>query len=211
VIILRATAALVLLSMGLGCAPTAALRAKPDIVCAGRAVRLIWVGSGAGELSSEPPDESLGSVAESGAKTVRPKVTTTYRLRVSSLLASATSETSVKVLSVPEQGVSVRGDVTGESAGCAPGRIWVTARVAADAWDPRLRVNQVFSGDGRTYRVEHAAARAEVSPDAPSDALRDLPIAGAWRLETPLRPGEVCGDASAPQSLAVSVSFVCAD
>jgi hypothetical protein len=197
--------------LALGCTATATLRAKPEAVCAGRAVRLTWSASHSGELSAEPEDASLGDVGESGAKTVRPKVTTTYRLHVSSLLTSFTSSTTVKVVSVPERPAAVTGSLADEGSGCAPGRLWVTARVAPDAFDSRLRVNLVSSADGRSYRVEHAARSGEVTPDAPSDALRDLPVAGAWRLETALRPGEVCGEASAPESLGVSVSFVCAD
>jgi hypothetical protein len=197
--------------LALGCAATATLHAKPESVCAGRAVRLTWDGSGAGELSAEPTDASLGDVAESGSKTLRPKATTTYRLRVGSLFSSATSDVTVKVIAVPELPTPIRGSVADESSGCAPGRMWVTARVPADAWDARLRVNLVASADGRAYEVEHAARSVELGVDTPSDELRDLPIAGAWRLETALRAGEVCGESSAPTSLAVNVSFVCAE
>lgn len=204
-------AILALAFLALGCAATATLRAKPEVVCAGRAVRLTWSASHSGELSADPEDKSLGDVGDSGQKTVRPKVTTTYRLHVSSLLTSITSSTTVKVVSVPDTPAALTGSVADEGSGCAPGRIWVTARVPPGAFDSRLRVNLVSSPDGRGYRVEHAARSGEVTPGAPSDALRDLPISGAWRIETALRPGEVCGDASAPQSLGVSVSFVCAD
>jgi hypothetical protein len=207
--LLRSAIALIFLATA--CAPTASLRVAPETVCAGRNVRLTWEGSGPGELSASPADPALGSVGERGMKTAQPKVSTTYRLRVSTLLASATSETSVTVVSVPPQPAAIRASIADESSGCAPGRIWVTARVPADAWSPRLRVNQVFSADGRAYRIEHAAGVAQVTPDEPSNALSDLPVTGAWRLETPLRPGEICGEASAPESLAVNVSFVCAD
>jgi hypothetical protein len=197
--------------LALGCAATASLHAKPEIVCAGRAVRLTWDGSGSGELSAEPADPTLGDVAQSGSKTVRPKATTTYRFHVGSLISSATSGTTVKVVAVPELPAPVRGSATDEGGGCAPSRMWVTARAPADAWDSRLRVNLVASADGRAYRVEHAARSTELGVDTPSDELRDLPIAGAWRLETALRPGEVCGESSAPASLAVNVTLVCAD
>jgi len=195
----------------LGCAATAALHAKPDRVCAGRAVRLTWEASGSGELSAEPADASLGPVEATGGKTVKPKTTTTYRLRVDSLFASVTSGTTVNVLAVPEQPTTIRGTGDEEGAGCAPGRMWVMARVPPDAWDPHLRVNLVASADGRAYRVAHDARSTELGVDTPSDELRDLPIAGAWHLETALRAGEVCGEASAPKSLAVNVTFVCAE
>ena len=206
---LRGVCSLALLA--LGCAASATLHAKPESVCAGRAVRLTWDGSGSGELSAEPADASLGQVAASGSKSVRPKATTRYRFRVGSFVANATSDATVKVISVPELPTAIRGSVSDEGSGCAPGRIWVTARVPAGAWDPRLRVNLVASADGRTYRVEHAARSAELGADTPSDAFRDLPVAGAWRLETALRPGEVCAESSAPESLALNVSFVCAE
>jgi hypothetical protein len=195
----------------LGCAVTAELHAKPESVCTGRAVRLTWDATSAGELSAEPADASLGPVAESGTKTVKPKVTTTYHLRVESLFAGAASDATVKVLAVPELPATIRGSVSDEGSGCAPGRLWVMARVPPDAWDPRLRVNLIASADGRAYRVAHAARSTELGVDTPSDELRDLPIAGGWHLETQLRPGEVCGEPSAPASLAVNVSFVCAE
>jgi hypothetical protein len=196
--------------LAVGCA-TAALHAKPEIVCAGRTVRLTWDASGSGELGAEPADASLGDVAASGTRSVRPKATTTYHLRVGSPFSSVTSSTTVKVIAVPELPTPIRGAFADEGSGCAPGRIWVTARVPADAWDSRLRVNFVSSADGRAYRVEHAGRAAELGVDTPSDELRDLPISGAWKLETALRPGEVCGESSAPASLAVNVGFVCAD
>jgi hypothetical protein len=195
----------------LGCAATAVLHAKPESVCAGRAVRLTWEGSGSGELSAEPSDASLGAVPESGSKTVRPKATTTYRLRVGSALGSATSDTTVKVIAVPELPTPIQGSAADEGSGCAPGRMWVTAHVPVGEWDARLRVNLVASADGRAYKVEHAARAAELGVDTPSDELRDLPIAGAWRLETALRANEVCGESSAPTSLALNVTFVCAE
>lgn len=195
-----------------GCAATASLHAKPETVCAGRAVRLSWDGSDSGEITAEPADAALGDVPASGVKTVRPKATTTYSFRVSSLLSSATSDSTVKVLAVPEKPATIRANLfEDEGAGCAPGRRWATARIAPGEFDPRLRVNLVWSADGLVHRVEHAGRSADVGLDAPSDALRDLPIAGAWRIETPNLPGERCGHAAGPAELAVNVSFVCAD
>ena len=205
---MRAASILALLLVG--CAVRADLRAKPDAVCAGRAVRLTWDASHSGELSADPADPALGEVSASGQKMVHPRVTTTYHLRASSGLGSATSDAKVTVVSPPAQPSPIRGEISDEGGGCAPGKLWVTARVAPDAWDARLRIDQVLSADGRSYRVQHAATMAEVTPDEPSFALRDLPPAGAWKLETPLRPGESCG-ATAPESLAVAVTFVCAD
>lgn len=196
---------------GLGCAATASLRASPEDVCAGRAVRLTWNGSHSGDITAEPAEAGLGEVAASGQKTVKPRVTTTYRFRVGSLLGSAMSEATVKVVSVPAEPTAIRGAAGDDGSGCAPGKTWVTARVAPGVWDTRLRVSLVESADGRDYRVEHAGRSAEVAAGAPSDALRDLPIAGAWRIETPLRAGERCGESAQLESLAVNVRFVCAD
>jgi hypothetical protein len=209
VLLLRTIA---LLALGLlGCAATAELHAKPDAVCAGRAVRLTWDGSSSGELSAEPADPSLGEVPASGQKTVHPKVTTTYRLRVSSGFASQTSETKVQVVTPPPGGAQIAGAISDEGGGCAPGKVWVTARVEPGSFDPRLRIDQVRSMDGRDYFVQHAAQTAEVKADTPSDGLRDLPPAGAWRIETPLRAGETCGGASSPELISIALSFVCAD
>jgi hypothetical protein len=52
---------------------------------------------------------------------------------------------------------------------------------------------------------------ANVTSGAPSAAFRDQPIAGAWKLETRLRPGEVCGKPSLPRSLAIHVTLTCSE
>jgi hypothetical protein len=207
----RAVVGLSVLGGVFGCAPTAKISASPNAVCAGRAVRLSWEGSAAGELTSEPPsgaDSGLGDVPASGSKTVHPRTTTTYRLAVGSVLASRTVATEVRVLEVPKEPVRV-GPTASEEDGvaCLGDRIRATAHVPADAWDKRLRVDLVSSADGRTYRVVHQVARAEVGPDASAE-FRDLPLAGAWQLETALRPGEDCG-ALAPESLWVRVNQIC--
>src|SRR5258706_16361909 len=98
--------------LALGCAASATLHARPESVCAGRAVRLTWDGSGSGELSAEPSDPSLGKVAASGSKSVRPKATTTYRFRVGSLVSRAPRATSVEELSGPELPAAIRGSVS---------------------------------------------------------------------------------------------------
>ena len=203
-------ALLAALACALACAPTASLRATPDVVCAGRAVRLSWEGSGSGELSAEPADAALGDVPDSGQKTVHPRSTTTYRFRVSSLFSHAASDASVRVLAPPAKPTAIGAASSDASAGCSPHALWVTARVPPDAWDPHLRVATVSASDGRAYRVEHAAQRAEIAPGEESEAFRDLPIQGAWRLETPLRPGEACGPTQ-PAALSLDVTFVCAD
>jgi hypothetical protein len=203
-------ARLLFCALVLGCAPTAALRATPDAVCAGRAVRLTWQGSGSGELSADPADAALGDVPDSGQKSVHPKTTTTYRLRVGSAFSHATSEASVKVLSPPAQPTSIGAPSSDASAGCSPHALWVTAHVPPGTWDSHLRVATVSARDGRTYRVDHATLRAEIAAGEESEAFRDLPIQGAWRLETPLGAGEACG-ATQPQTLAIDVTFVCAD
>ena len=197
--------------VALGCTPTASLRATPNVVCAGRTVSLAWDGSSRGHLSAEPADPSLGSVPAVGSKDVRPMRTTTYRFRVSAPFETKTSEASVTVLSAPEQPATIGAAISDETAGCDPERVWVTARVPADAWDARLRVNTVASGDDRQYTVQHATTTANVAPGAPSDAFRDQAIAGAWKLETPLRAGEVCGKPSLPRSLAIHVTLTCAE
>jgi hypothetical protein len=173
-------------------------------------VRLTWSGSGSGALSAEPADPALGDVPDSGTKTVHPAVTTSYRFRVSSLFSHVDAGAQVKVLSPPATPTAISAPSSDASAGCAPHALWVTARVAPDAWDAHLRVLEVRAGGGRAYRVDHAAQRAEIAAGESSDAFRDLPIAGAWRLETPLAPGEGCGGAL-PDALSVDVTFVCAD
>jgi hypothetical protein len=197
--------------VALGCAATASLRASPNVICAGRTVQLTWSGSTSGDLSADPADTSLGPVPDTGSKTVHPKLTTTYRLHVSTLLGAKTSEASVKVVSAPEQPTTIGAPISDDTAGCAPDRVWVTARVPADLWDPQLHVSTVASADNRSYKVKHSSTTADVSPGSPSDAFRDQPIAGAWKLETPLRPGEVCGKPSLPRSLAIQVTLLCAE
>lgn len=193
-----------------GCAPTARLSANPPVVCAGRAVRLAWEGSSSGELSADPESADLGPVGASGNKTVRPRTTTTYRFTVGSLIAERTAGTTVRVLEAPEKPVHVAPSGAAEDGvACLGDRIRATAHVPADAWDKRLRVDLVSASDGRTYRVSHQVAHDEVGPAASAE-FRDLPIAGAWTLETVLRPGEDCG-ALGPQTLGIDVSLICAE
>jgi len=195
-----------------GCAPTAKISASPNAVCAGRAVRLSWEGSAAGALTSEPASTDsagLGDVPASGSKTVHPRTTTTYRFEVGSVLASRAVTTEVRVLEVPKEPVRVAPGRDDDNVVCRGNRMAVAAHVPADAWDKRLRVDLVSSGDGRTYQVVHQVARDEVGPGA-SAAFRDLPLAGAWTLETELRPGEECGGTE-PSSLSIQVSLICAD
>lgn len=193
-----------------GCAPTAKLSASPNAVCAGRAVRLSWEGSSAGDLTSDPASSDLGPVGSSGSKTVRPKTTTTYRFEVGSVLAKRVVATEVRVLEVPKEPVRVAPTGSEEDGvACLGDRIRATAHIPADAWDKRLRVDLVSAGDGRNYRVMHQVARAEVGPEGSAE-FRDLPLAGAWTLETTLRPGEECGSL-APDSLSIRVSLICAE
>lgn len=197
----------------LGCAPTAKLSADPGVVCSGRAVRLSWAGSSAGELTAEPAssaDAGLGDVAASGSKTVHPRITTTYRFEVGSVIARRTAASTVRVLEIPKEPVRVApSGADADGVACLGDRIRATAHVPADAADPRMRVDLVSAADGRTYQVSHQVARDRVGPEV-SAAFRDLPLAGAWTLETALRPGEDCG-ALAPESLSVQVSLICAD
>ena len=192
------------------CAPTAKLTANPPVVCAGRAVRLTWEGSSAGELTSDPAGSELGEVGATGSKTVHPRTTTTYRFEVGSLLAKRTAGTLVRVLEVPEKPVRVAPSGSPEDGvACLGDRIRATAHVPAGTFDPRLRVDLVSAADGRSYRVSHQVARDDVGPAA-SAAFRDLPITGAWTLETALRSGEDCG-ALAPDALSIQVSLICAE
>ena len=93
-----------------GCAPAARLIANPNSVCAGRAVRLAWEGSAAGELTSEP---------------VHPKTTTTYRFEVGSVLAKRAAATRVRVLEVPKDRIRVSAHV--------PADAW-DSRLRVGAW-----------------------------------------------------------------------------
>jgi hypothetical protein len=196
-----------------GCAPTAKLVAEPAVVCPGRAVRLVWEGSSAGVITSEPASSDsagLGEVAASGSKTVHPRTSTTYRFEVGSVLAKRAAATTVRVPEAPKDGVRVAPSGSAEdSVACLGDRLRATAHVPADAWDKRLRVDLVSSADGRSYQVSHQVARDRVGPED-SAAFRDLPLAGAWTLETALRPGEECG-ATPPESLSIRVSLICAD
>ena len=209
----RAVIGLTLFGGFAGCAPSAKLAANPIVVCPGRAVRLTWEGSSAGILTSEPasPESSgPGEVAASGSKTVHPRTSTTYRFEVGSVFAKSTAATTVRVPEIPKEPVRVAPS-GGEEDGvaCLGDRIRATAHVPADAWEKRLRADLVSSSDGRSYQVSHQVVRDQVGPEV-SAAFRDLPLAGAWTLETALRPGEECG-ATPPESLSIRVSLICAD
>ena len=175
-------------------APSAKLAANPTVVCPGRAVRLVWEGSSAGVLTSEPasPESSgPGEVGASGSKTVHPRTSTTYRFEVGSVFAKRAVATTVRVPEAPKDGVRVAPSGGAEDGvECLGDRIRATAHVPAASWDARLRVDVVTSADGRSYQVSHQVARRV---GRGLGGLRDLPLAGAWTLETALRPGEDCG------------------
>jgi len=204
--------AIVLSVLAFGCAtPTASLHATPNEVCAGSTARLDWKGSGRGQLSADRPDLSLGPVSAEGSQSVRPKATTTYRFRVSNLLSVKTSEATVNVISTPDKPVTIGAAISDRTAGCDSQHVWVTARVPPEAWDTHLHVDTVVSGENRQYKVQHLNTTADVTESAPSGAFRNDPIAGEWRLETTLRPDEVCGKPSLPRSLAIVATLRCTE
>jgi hypothetical protein len=205
---LRAFCITTLCGLSLACAGDVSLVAKPTTVCAGRAVRLTWTADAGGTLT-QSPGESLGDVPASGQKTVHPKESTTYTLRAGMLFGAKSADAAVTVIAVPGSPVSLGASTSDETAGCSRDKVWVTARVAADAWSPKLRVDLV-SARGRSLRVEHLGGSVQVAGSETSATFRDLPIAGPWRIEAPLLPGESCGG-TLPERLELDVSLVCAD
>jgi hypothetical protein len=193
-----------------GCAPTIdSFRAEPNVICRGSTVRLSWVASTGGQLSSRPPTGALGNVPKEGSVDVSPEKPTTFRLDVSSLFGRASHEAGVDVRDVPSVPKQIGQSVADPSAGCDTASVWVTDNVPADFWDPQLRVGTVASSDSRSYHVEHGGKVGDVNPSTPSTAFAGLPVAGPWKLTTPLLPGEACGK-NVPRNLVVDVYATCA-
>ncbi len=192
-----------------GCAPTIeSLRVEPNVICRGSTVHLSWAASTGGRLSSRPLINTLGRVPKEGSLDVSPETTTTFRLDVSSLFSHKSDEVSVDVHDVPSAPKQIGQSVADPSAGCDTTSVWVTDNVPADFWDPQLRVGSVASKDSRSYHIEHDGTVGDVTPGTPSTAFAGLPVAGPWKLTTPLLPGEACGR-NVPRNLVVEVSATC--
>jgi hypothetical protein len=189
--------------------PGASLRAEPNVICPGDPVTLTWTATDSATITADPPGASgLGDVPLTGARKVSPSVTTTYTLTVRHYFKQNSSQASVDVRPDLPGSKRIGQSVSDPSADCDSSSVWVTAIAPANFWSPRLLVGRIASSDGRSYRVEHGGKSADIDPAHPSDLLRNLPVAGPWKLSTTLKSGEACHH-NVPNTLAIDVFGVC--
>jgi hypothetical protein len=169
-----------------GCAARVVrFQAAPSHVCAGTPVTLTVETVGSPAVSTAPP------LAEGPGRTYRPAVTTRFFLTVSRFLGKkARSETEVRVMpGSPGEADEITANVV-----CAGGRISGTVQRDPAAWDPRLRVAAVESGEDRDVEVVHEGRSATLTPQQPTtSAFEGTSPGGAWTLSSALRAGESCG------------------
>jgi peptidoglycan-associated lipoprotein len=75
-------------------APTVTIKAEPSSIEKGKATTLTWETTGATGVTI---DNGIGTVEASGSRTVRPIVSTTYKVRASNNVAAAVAEVRVTV------------------------------------------------------------------------------------------------------------------
>lgn len=182
-------------------------------VCPGEQVGLHWKVAGSATLMARPPVAGLsnGPVADEGAVTILPAVTTQIDLHVTRFLGKSTTRTQeieVKGQGETEHVTASLGDADA-AAGCKNGQLWATANVKR--FSPNVLVEKVTSypGDSRTYQVEHAGVTTSVVPGTPNAAFTGKPINGPWTFTITLDPGQACDDPSIPNNLVVDVSNQC--
>ncbi|HEX9880684.1 MAG TPA: hypothetical protein VGB25_10855, partial [Candidatus Binatia bacterium] len=95
--------------------------------------------------------------------------------------------------------------------GCGDGFIHATATPGRMSANLKVALVGSIAADGRAYRIRHGGILAEVDAGGWTADFKGLPVDGPWELESPLKPGEVCGTATLPRSLTVVVSAVCGE
>ena len=201
----------VLAAAALGCTPgISGFRAEPNVICKGSQTTLTWTATNDGALSAIPADASLGPVAATGSRAVAPAVSTTYRLTVTRLGKTASSQVGVEVVTAPVEAKPIGASVADPSTTCEGNTLALTVTAPASDWDPHIQVASVAVAAGvtRATHVEHAGRAADVAPSAPSTVFAGLPVQGDWRLSTALAAGEACGR-NVPRSLIIDVASTC--
>ncbi len=115
-------------------APTVTLSASPSSIQSGRSATLRWLST---DATSAMIDQSIGSVAVSGSRSVSPTSTTTYTITVTSADGqTASASATVTVTAPPSSGVCASGMVVAPGGSCkiqtSSGRDAATFTVSGD-------------------------------------------------------------------------------
>jgi len=199
-------AALLLLSVA-GCAPQISrFDVLPVHVCEGTPSAVTWEISGSPELTTTPaiqplPGEPLRYQAIED---------TVLTLRVTRWPYSnpQVSETEVIVYRTPPL---VREPVAFQMQ-CEDNSLVGILPRPATQWDPKIRLETVASDGSREITIEHEGRSATLAASTlSSNAFQGTPMAGAWKVTTPLGPNERCGDPAAapPARIILTTHLMC--
>ena len=202
----RGWAAVLLLGVA-ACAPKVTrFDVLPFHVCEGTPSAVTWEISGSPELTTMPAIQPLPGPP------VRYQAIedTVFTLQVRRWPYNPkVSETEVRVHQTP---APVREPIAFTMT-CEGDRLLAILPRPATDWDSKIRLETVASDGSRDMTVEHEGRSATLTASAPTtSAFQGAPMAGTWKLTTPLRPTERCGDPAAapPARIILTTQFVCA-
>ena len=203
---IRGWAAALLLGVA-ACAPKVTrFDVLPFHVCEGTPSTVTWEISGSPKLTTMPAIQPLPG------QPMRYQAIedTVFKLKVRRWPYNPkVSETEVRVHQTP---VPVRESIA-FTLTCEGDHLHAILPRPATDWDPKIRLETVASDGSRDTTVEHEGRSATLTASAPTtSAFQGAPMAGTWKLTTPLRPAERCGDPAAapPARIILTTQFVCA-
>jgi hypothetical protein len=200
-------AALFLLDIA-GCAPKITrFDVLPVHVCEGTPSTVTWDISGSPELKTAPPIQPL----QGEPLRYQPTEDTLFTLRVTRwpYPNPQVSETEVIVHRTPplvSEPIAFQMQCEGNSL------VGILPRPATQ-WDPKIRLDTVASDGSREVTVEHEGRSATLAASAPSSSVfQGAPMAGTWKVITPLGASERCGDPAAapPARIILTARLMCA-
>ena len=191
-----------------GCAPAIArFDVLPVHVCAGTPSIVTWETSGSPELTIAPPIQPLPG------EPIRYQATedTVFTLQVKRwpYPNPAVSETEVRVHQTP---APARESIAFQM-NCEGSNLIGNLSRPATHWDSRIQLETVAADGSREITVEHEGRTATLTASmSSSSAFQGAPMAGTWKLTTPLGPNERCGDPAAgpPARIILTTRFMCA-
>lgn len=203
----RCSVALFVLGIA-GCAPKIVrFDVLPVHVCEGTTSAVTWEISGTPELTTEPAIPPLAG------EPLRYQATedTLFTLRVTRwpYPNPQVSETEVRVHRTPP----VVSERIVFSMKCEGNSLAGILPRPETEWDPRIRLETVAADGAREITVEHEGRSATLTASAlRSSAFQGTPMAGTWKVTTPLGANERCGDpvAGPPARILLTTQLMCA-
>ena len=200
----RLVFALLLATCLSACASIQTFQAKPRNACGGDAVSVSWQASVPVELSAKPTLPGTGAMPPSGTATFTVAKSTRFVLTARGMFGEKTAEADIEV--APEV------QTFGSFANCSSDERALTSVFSlTNQLAPTFAVKSVRNAYPRELIVRKDDREARLAAGEASDALRDTPVLGKWRLDAPLAPGETCDAAlrSVRQRLSVEVHLDC--